>query len=153
MPKNRNRQEDQLVKAIQQKRRFDELMPKIEKLLQAGGTAEAVLKKSESLAAVTLVELLNSDKDEVRAKVAKDIMERVSGKAVERSVSVNIGHLAEQDIDAQIERLINEVKGKGNDEFAVLTQANQRRKQKRKPRKQADLLIDVTPDGSQKPSA
>lgn len=149
----RNKTEDQLIKAIQQKQLFDTFYPKIQKLMRDGGTAESVLKKSESLAAVTLVELLQSDKDEVRRAVAKDILERVGGKAVERSVNVNIGHLADKDIDAQIKRLIAETGGPLQLEaHDAKAQKKYDKKQSRKPRAnripiEAELILPDDTDG------
>lgn len=149
----RNGTEDRMIKAIQQKMVFDEMWPKIQKLMQDGGTAESVLKKSESLAAVTLVQLLASGKDEVRRAAAKDIIERVSGKAVERSLNVNVSHLAEQDLDSQINRLLAEMQGKrALKAHDAKAEKKLTRRQSRKPRKdriplEAELILPPENDG------
>lgn len=104
-------EERKLIAAIQKKRGidkelelFDSLLPTLKKLIKAGGTAEQVLKQSEPHAAVTLVSLLGSDKDDVRRAAAKDLLDRTLGKPVERSVNIygNVSQMADGDLDRQI---------------------------------------------------
>ena len=155
-----NKTESQLIQALHEKEIFDQLMPALRKIVKSGGGADAVLKRSEPLAAATLATLLLSEKDEVRRQAAKDIMERVSGKAVERSMNVyaDVGRLDDKSLDSQIMRLMSQ---SGADKFLeqALEVKKLPKKQKRKPRKAQIIegdVIDVTPvetktDGPQEP--
>lgn len=104
-------QENDLLKAIEKKKFFDEFYPKIKAIVKAGGGADNVLKSSEPFAAATIANLLNDEKSEVRLNAAKLIMDRVSGKAVERSmhIGLDVGKLRSEDLDAQIRRLMNQL--------------------------------------------
>lgn len=161
----RNKAEHQFIMALHEKQLFDELMPALRTIIKSGGGADAVLKKSEPLAASTLVGLLQSEKDEVRRQAAKDIMERVGGKPVERNMTLfaDVGRLSENDIDSQIAALMSQTGAQNFLETALdLKKLSKPRKQRRKPKKQ-DLLeseiIDVTPvevkptDGSDQTNA
>lgn len=129
-----------MVRSLDKLRIYDELMPKLMKIVEAGGSAEAALKKSESLAAATMIDLMRPDyKPEVRLNAANKILERVSGKAVERSVSVygDLNQMAEQDLDSQIKMLMGKL---GVSEPKAIEAPKV--KQKRKPRK--NEIIEAT---------
>jgi hypothetical protein len=139
-----SKHESDLIKAIEEKRLFDEIMPAIRAAIKAGGGADQVLKKSETLAAMRLIEATNSDKEDVRLKAATEILNRTIGKPVERSVNIygDISKLNERDIDNQIMMLFEK---QGAKQLLASTGiAHPRSKQKRKPRKSDPLVIEAT---------
>jgi hypothetical protein len=134
-----------LLNALAQKELIEHLGPTLTRILREGGGAEAVLKKTEKYAAVTLASLLVSENDAVRRQAAKDILERVSGKAVERSVNIygDIAKLNERDIDQQILQLIGKTQA---DKILEATVVRERPiKQSRKPRKSQPLVEGPDP--------
>lgn len=148
--------EDAILHAIEEKALFDEFYPVIREIIKAGGGADNILKKSEPYAAVTMASLLKSDKAEVRMAAAKNILERVSGKAVERSVNLNFDptRLSSKDLDSQIKKLMKELGPKTFTENVLEVRALPP-KQKRKPKKSKlieDVVVEVVPSGEYKPS-
>jgi hypothetical protein len=105
---SRNDTEDSVIAALQEKALFDQIMPAIREAVQSGGGADAILKRSEPLAAVKLVQHSQSDDPHVSLKASTEILNRVSGKPVERSVNVfaDISKMNEKDVDAQIMMLL-----------------------------------------------
>lgn len=147
----RNKNEDDMLRSLDKLRIYDEMMPKLMKIIEAGGSAEKALKNSESLAAATMIDLMRPEhKAEVRLNAANKIMERVSGKAVERSVSVygDLNQMAEQDLDSQIKQLM----GKLGVTQPALEAPKAKKIQKRKPRKNELLeaiVVDVVADAKE----
>lgn len=126
-----------MLNLISEKRLYDQFMPAIKKLVQSGGSAEAVLAKSEPLAAATLVSLLKSGDASTKRQAANDILNRVSGRPIERSMTVfaDINRMTESELDKQINAL-----------FSTLNpnQLNAPKKalQKRRSHKPANILTD-----------
>lgn len=107
-----SRQERELVKALDEKALWESLSPAIHAILKHGtGSAQLLLKKSESLAAVTLLTSLASKKDDVRLRAAIELLNRSLGKPVERRIDVyaDIGQLNETELDTQIKTLMKQV--------------------------------------------
>jgi hypothetical protein len=143
-----NREEASLVKAIDEKLIFDELMPAIRAVVKSGGGADAILRKSEPLAAVNLIKHASSEDEQVALKASIEILNRTQGRPVERSVNLygDINRMNERDVDAQIMRLLETTGARPLVEAAVEVKAAPKRKQRRKPRK-SNPLAD-TPDGT-----
>lgn len=108
-PDNPNYEND-LIALMDDKALFDQIIPTIRKMAAAGGGADSILKRAEPVAASTLVSLLQSDKDETRRQAAKDIMDRASGKPVERNVHLfgDVSKMHDQDLDTQIKQLVSQ---------------------------------------------
>lgn len=100
--------ENSYASAIQKKQLFDELMPMIHAVARAGGGAEKILKQSEAAAAANLVYSMGSDKADVSLKASVEILNRTTGKPVERSFNIygDLSKLNEKDLDNQILRAI-----------------------------------------------
>lgn len=103
-----NHAEAKLHRTLDGARLYDQLMPAIRAAALAGGGADAILKKSEVLAAMKIIEMMDSVKPDVALKAAIEITNRASGKPVERSISVygDLNKMNERDLDNQIKRLI-----------------------------------------------
>lgn len=136
---------------------YDEIMPAIRAAARAGGGADALLKQSEILAVLKIIELTGSQKPDVALRAATEILNRAIGKPVERSISVygDINKMNERDLDSQIARLI---KRTGADHLVAtalkpaLGDPKERKKKamkvKQPPKETAPAIIDVTPHGS-----
>lgn len=132
--------ESDLVKAIDEKKLFDAIMPAIKAVVRSGGGADAILRKSEPLAAVKLIEKANSDDDGISLKASIEILNRTQGRPVERSVNLygDISRMNEADVDNQIRRLLDSTGAKDLIEttLSVMPPKKTKRKaQARKPRK------------------
>lgn len=109
-----NREEDKLIRSIDDFTLAKDILPLVKKVVQAGGGASAILKESEAAAAMQIVgEAMLAEKAEVRLKAAIEILNRTQGKPVERSVSLyaDIANKEERDIDAEIRRILAETGG------------------------------------------
>lgn len=104
-----------MIKALASKRNveremeiFETVWPAIKAAIKAGGGADAVLKKSETVAAVKLIQHANSEDASTSLKASIEILNRVSGKPVERSINVygDIAKMNESDVDNQIMMLL-----------------------------------------------
>lgn len=98
-----------LMSSIEDKQLWEELAPFIKKAMQFGGGAQQILSKSQGVAAVKLVELLlYSDKDDVKLRAAKELLDRSLGKSVERKISIHgdFNDMPERQLDAEITRLL-----------------------------------------------
>lgn len=152
----RNKQEQDMVSALQKKRAveakvdrefdlFKQMLPAIRAAIKANGGADAVLKKSETIAAMELIKATQSEKDEVRLKAATEILNRTIGRPIERSVNIygDISKMNEADVDSQILMLLEKTGAKQlvSDTLGVRTKP---RKQKRKPRKADPFVIEAT---------
>ena len=160
-PKNYSGYADRLhgdrIKAIKEKQLFDEFMPLIKSIIDAGGSAQEILKKSAPFAAAVMACSLRDENSQVRLKAAERIVEQEVGKAVERSMHLNldVAKLREQDLDAQIRRLMQTtgVKELANQLVGNTPALPPAPKQKRKPKKpklieEAVEVIDVGEDKS-----
>lgn len=140
------REEKEMIKAIHEKRLFDQIMPAVRAAVKAGGGADAVLKKSETLAALALIEGTQSEKDEVRLKAATEILNRTIGRPVERSINIygDLTRMNEKDVDSQIMLLLeNTGASKLLKDAGVTAPKSKRSKQKRKPRQTTEQTIDA----------
>lgn len=138
-------QEHRLIRTLDNVRLFDELMPVIRACAIAQGGSEMILKKSEALAALQLIESLDSDKDDVRLKASVEILNRVSGKPVERTLNIysDISKLNERDIDSQILRSIEKSGATKLIEAAISSRSIPKVKQSKKPKK-SEFIEQIT---------
>lgn len=149
------KEERLLINAIHEKALFDQIMPAIREAVKSGGGADAILKKSEPLAATRLVQSAASDDPAVSLKASIEILNRTQGKPVERSINVygDISKMNERDVDAQIMSLLERTGAQKLVETTLDISAKPTRKraQKRKPRKSDPLItidVDPKPNGS-----
>lgn len=142
MPKVYNKEEKDLINLISEKKLYDQFMPAIKQLVQAGGSAEAVLAKSEPLAAATLVSLLKTADASTRRAAANDILNRVSGKPIERSMTVfaDINRMAESELDKQISALFSTL---NPNQLMASKKALPSKRQKRRSHKPPQIIIDA----------
>lgn len=151
-PFQRNKQENRIIRNLDDVKLYDTLMPAIRACMLAGGGADAILKKAESLAVLKIVELIGSEKDDVALKASVEVANRSLGKPVERTLNIygDISRMNERDIDNQILKAI-EKSGATQLIDAVITERKTlpvKIKQTRKPRKSDPLGQDQ----SQKPT-
>lgn len=101
-------EENKLIAAIDEANFYRQLQPYIKAAMAAGGSAETILRKSQAMAALRLVELLNSEKDDVRLKAAEKLLDRSLGRPVERKVSIyaDLETLSPQEIDRRLKNLL-----------------------------------------------
>lgn len=102
------KEEDKLVSALDEASFYEQIQPYIKAAMQAGGSAETILRKSQALAALRLVQLLNSEKDDVRLKAAEKLLDRSLGRPVERKVSIyaDLETLSPSEIDRRLKSLL-----------------------------------------------
>jgi len=136
-----NTAEGRLIRNLDNLKLYDELMPAIRAAAFAGGGAEAILKKSEVIAVLKIIELMNSEKQDVALKAAIEVANRSLGKPVERSLNIygDISRMNEKDIDNQILRAIQKSGATQLIEAAVTERPLTKLKQSRKPRKSDPL--------------
>lgn len=129
-------------------RLYDQLMPAIRAVAQSGGGADAILKKSDVLATMKIIELIDSEKPDVALKAAIEVMNRSIGKPVERTLNIygDLSKLNEKDIDNQILRAIEKSGAQQLIEIAVEQKKlpPPKIKQRKKPKK-VDLFSEAKP--------
>lgn len=152
MPKKRlfrNKTENGVIRNLDNLRLYDELMPAIRAAAFAGGGAEQILKRSEILAVLKIVELIDSEKPDVALKASIEVANRSLGKPVERTLNIygDISKLNERDVDNQILRAIEKSGATALIEAAT-SRALPRIRQSRKPRKSEPLkeIITIEPE-------
>ena len=103
-----SKEENKIVKAIDEYAFYQTLAPYIKAALEAGGSAETVLRKSQALAAARMIELLNSEDDNVRLKAAEKLLDRSLGRPVERKISIygDLENLSPSEIDRRLKQLM-----------------------------------------------
>lgn len=108
MSKEINKTENKLIDAIDEADLYTQLKPIIAAALKYGGGADTILRKSQAVAAVKLLELLNSDRDDVRLKAADKILDRSVGKAVERKINIyaDLDQLTPAEVDRRLKALM-----------------------------------------------
>lgn len=108
MRKTGDKAETRLTNSLDDMALYQELMPVIREVAKSGGGADAILRKSEAVAAIHLVQSLSSHKADVSLKAAIEVLNRVGGRPVERSLNIfgDLSKLNERDIDNQIMRAI-----------------------------------------------
>lgn len=106
--RGRNPEEAKMARSLDNLAVYEQLMPVIRQLAKTGGGAEAILKQSEILAALKMVELMSSEKPDVALRASVETLNRASGKPVERSISVygDLNKMNERDLDSQIKKLL-----------------------------------------------
>lgn len=122
----RNRTEDDVINSIAKKRAaemkldvefeiFQQLLPAIRAVVRSGGGADQMLKKSEPLAAMKLIKSTMDEDPSVALKASTEILNRVSGRPVERTMTLfaDVGRLNERDLDSQILRLMKQTGADG----------------------------------------
>lgn len=146
----KNKQEDTMIRSLSNLQLYDQLMPVIRAVALAGGGSEQILKKSEAAAALQLVESLISEKDDVRLKASVEILNRTTGKPVERTLNIygDISKMNERDVDNQILRAIEKSGAHQLIETAISERALPAKvKQSRKPRKSDPIgKVDPSPE-------
>lgn len=145
----RNKNEDSMLAAIDDKMLADLFLPGIRAIVKAGGGAEAIMKKSEAMAALGIVgAAMNAEKEDVRLKAQIEILNRTQGKPVERRLNL-YGDIADMTPEQIENDIINIVNRAGPTEInKLLTQgASSIQTKKAKPRK--PVVVDLEPgDGS-----
>jgi ketopantoate reductase len=104
----RNKNEDNLISAVDRMAIYEQLEPVIRAAMKYGGGADTILAKAQSLAAAEIIGLLRSDKEEVRLNAAKELLNRSLGKPVERKISLHsdISQMNQAEIDRSIKQLL-----------------------------------------------
>lgn len=138
-PRQYNRIEKQMCRNLDDLRLYEEIMPAIKAVARAGGGADMILKKSEVLAVLKIIELIGSEKPDVALKASIEVANRSLGKPVERTLNIygDLSKMNEQDIDNQILRAIEKSGAHKLIEAAIASPqiATTKIKQSRKPRK------------------
>lgn len=132
-----------MVAVIHQKRLFDEWMPKIGRIIKAGGSAQEIFKQSLPFAAAQLAQLASSAENEgIRRQAAKDIIEQTLGKAVERSVSITseISGKNEADLNREINMLLRQYGGENQKYLDRPPRQVKTKKRKLGPRVKHEIL-------------
>lgn len=147
-----NGEEKKTIRTLDNLRLYDQLMPAIRSCAAAGGGADQLLKKSEVLAVLKIIELIDAEKPDVALKAAIEIANRSLGKPVERTLNIfgDISKMNERDIDNQILKAIE--KSGAIPLIEAATQSIQitapKVKQSRKPRKSDPLSGQEKPTGA-----
>lgn len=167
----RNKNEDDLIASIGRKRAaerkldleyelFQQLLPAIRSVFKSGGGADQMLKKSEPLAAMRLIKSAMDEDAGVALKASTEILNRVSGRPVERTMTLfaDVGRINEKDLDNQILRLLKQTGQDGAHQLmgAVLDQPIPvAPKKKRRPRtpKIIEEVKETTDAGSDQPNS
>lgn len=103
-----------MVDGIDDKVLWEEIGPIIKKAMKHGGGAQQILSKSQAMAATKMIELMMySDKDDVKLRAAKELLDRSLGKAVERKLSIHgdLSTMSEKELDSEVARLLEEADG------------------------------------------
>lgn len=100
----KNDEEDRIIQALDDKELSAFFLPAIKEILKSGGGAEAILKRSEPLAAMKLLQSMDSPKDEVRLKAALSVLDRTLGRPVERHLSIyaDVAQMSEDQLELEI---------------------------------------------------
>ncbi len=152
----RNRNEQELIDALHKKRKlepkveaefaiFQKILPALRALIKAGGTPDQLFKKSSGLAAYKIIELLNSDKEDIVMKAAEKVIAYDIGKPVERTLNIygDISKMNESDIDQQILHILGSQSGTRKLIETTLGAKPKRRLQRRKPRNSEPITIEA----------
>lgn len=107
LPQNSAEEETALLTALDDMRVAGQFIPGIKEALEGGGAADLLLKKAEPIAALRLLKALLTDKADVSVKAAIEVLNRVSGKPVERRLNVyaDIQDMSEDQLDREIQLL------------------------------------------------
>lgn len=99
--------EDALINELDDKRLAEMFLPAIKAVLAAGGGATAILKNSEVLAAIRLATVAMSGKPEQALKASIEILNRVQGRPVERTLSIyaDVSEMNDDQLDREIRQL------------------------------------------------
>ncbi len=157
-----SKQERDLIQAMDEKTLWDALRPAIQAILRHGtGSAQALLKRSEALAAVTLLTSLTSKKDDIRLRASIELLNRSLGKPVERRIDVHadIGALNETELDTQIKTLMRQVGESGTldvvmEQIPKVAKSRYRTQRKRSKEEKEGLVFEESgAAGSKDPGA
>lgn len=138
--------ENHLIEKLDDKRLADLYLPTIKAVLKAGGGADAILKKSEALAATQLALSAMSDRPDTRLKAAIEILNRVQGKPVERHLNIyaDVAAMSEDQLDREIFAL---AKRAGVQEVIDVIATEKKALPPKKKRQTASVKV-VIPDNS-----
>lgn len=140
--------EDLLIEELDNKRLYDFFMPAIKAVIASGGGADAIMKKSEVMAAIRLAEIAAAGSEANALHASKEILNRSLGKPVERHLSIHaeIAGLTEEQLDQQILLLAK----KAGAEEVVQMIARPKASTKRTRRGKAHQSIHVSDDSQSK---
>lgn len=96
--------ENALIEHIDDQKLAALFLPAIKEVIRAGGGADAILKKSEALAATKLSTSVLSDKPDVALRASIEILNRIQGKPVERHLNIyaDVAQMSESQLDQEI---------------------------------------------------
>ena len=96
--------EDSLIEAMDDQKLAALFLPAIKEVIRAGGGADAILKKSEALAATKLSTSVLSAKPDVALRASIEILNRIQGKPVERHLNIyaDVAQMSESQLDQEI---------------------------------------------------
>lgn len=147
---SRNKNENNLINGLDEKALWETLGPIFKGIIKHGtGNADDLIKKSQAVAALTMIKSLMSDKDDVKLRAATELLNRSLGKPVERKIDIyaNLNEVSEAEIDTRLKTLFAETNNQGDVIDAVFESvpkfaANRRKKQtlklKQAPKKHAN---------------
>lgn len=127
--------------------RFQELiMPEVIKDLEAGLTAEEIMKKYAHLAAAKLITTAVTGSEHKSTAAAKEILDRVQGKATERKeVTHKLDKLPDDQLDALLLTELEDMDSAPPKESAP-------KKKRGRPTKSASIAKKLRDNGSEKDS-
>jgi hypothetical protein len=114
----KNDAEDAMIAALDDKELAALFLPAIKEIIKSGGGAEAILKRSEGMAAFKLATSMQSAKEDVALKAALSILDRTQGRPVERHLNIyaDVAKMSEDQLEQEIKTLakragVNEIAG------------------------------------------
>lgn len=141
-------EQDNMAAALDELKLWNQLAPAIHAAIAAGGgNADHILRSSQSLAAVEIVKLLKSEKDDVRLRASTEILNRSLGKPIERRLDLyaEIKDLPEQEIDSRIKQLVHQVGGSEVIDALIAASPKLLKQPRQRIQKRKQRLIDERP--------
>lgn len=135
--------EAQLVNELDDRKLADLFLPAIKEILKAGGGADAILARSESLAAVKLVTSILTSNSDTALRAATEVLNRRLGKPVEKRLTI-YGDVADMNEDQLDREIISLAKRAGVNEVVEMLVAPPAEKRKRPSQKERQLTTRVT---------
>lgn len=146
--------ENALIDSLDDKRLADLFLPAIKAVLKAGGGADAILKRSEVMAALRLSLAAMNPSTEIAMKASTEILNRVQGKPVERRFSVyaDVADLSEDQLDREIYAIAKRMNAKDVIETIAAPKPVVHPRVK-KPKFQSPVVTPFLPDDGNKPKS
>lgn len=107
----KNKNENNLIGQLDDKALWEQLAPVLKGIIRHGtGNADELIKKSQAAAAMTMIQSLLSDKDDVKLRAATELLNRSLGKPVERKIDIyaNLNDVTDQELDTRLKTLLAE---------------------------------------------